>query len=153
MKNNTYFQTMHQTATAFKNAYAAHEAAKKAIQESGDKAAMDAWYAQKAAFKIPFTMGQRNAYTAWHNTIDNESSTFEVSDLPWSKDTHDFVDALRAAGITEFAVTDRSSGLMDGLHNLAEEGCTMQGLCMVTRSEARWGNEGTEEYPGILFRT
>ena len=29
----------------------------------------------------------------------------------------------------------------------------MQGLCKVTRSEIRWGGEGTEEYQGILFRT
>ena len=27
----------------------------------------------------------------------------------------------------------------------------MQGLCKVTRSETRWGGEGTAEYPGILF--
>ena len=29
----------------------------------------------------------------------------------------------------------------------------MQGLCTVTRSEVRWGGDGTEEYQGILFRT
>lgn len=35
---------------------------------------------------------------------------------------------------------------MEDLHKLAVEGCTMQGLCTVTRSEVRWGGDGTEEY-------
>ena len=56
-------------------------------------------------------------------------------DLPWPRDIHEFVETLRAAGITEFAVTDRSTGLMEGLHLLAAEGCTMQGLCKVTRRD------------------
>lgn len=153
MRNNTYFQAMHQTATEYEQARTAHEVAKKSIQQSGDQAAMDAWYERKAAFKSSFPLGQRNAYTAWFNTAANESSTFEVDDLPWPKDIHDFVETLRAAGITEFAVTDHSSGLMEGLHGLATEGCTIQGLCKVTRSEARWGGEGTTEYDGILFHT
>ena len=59
--------------------------------------------------------------------------------------------AIRAARVTEFAVTDRSTGLMEGLHLLAAEGCTMQGLCKVTRSEIRWEGEGPTEYEGILF--
>ena len=99
------------------------------------------------------TDGQDKAFRAWLRSVQSESSIFEVEDLPWAKDTHDFVETLRAAGITEFAVTDQSTALMRLLHLLAAEGCTMQGLCKVTRSETRWGGEGTKEYPGILFRT
>ena len=123
------------------------------ILERSDWDALDAWHEREAGFKYPFTAGQEKAYCAWENCIRNESSTFEVQDLPWDKDIHDFVEALRAAGIAEFAVTDQSTALMRCLHLLADEGCTMQGLCKVSRSEARWGGEGTSEYPGILFRT
>ena len=99
------------------------------------------------------TDGQDKACIAWIKTIRNESSIFEVEDLPWDRDTHDFVETLRAAGITEFAVTDQSTALMRLLHLLAAEGCTMQGLCKVARKENRWGTEGIFEYGGILFHT
>jgi len=100
-----------------------------------------------------FTGGQLKAYRAWLGSTRNESSAFEVQDLPWDRDIHDFVETLRAAGIAEFAVTDQSTALMRNLHQLTDEGCTMLGLCKVTRSETRWGNEGATEYDGILFHT
>lgn len=153
MKNNTYFQTMSQTSAEFGKAQAQREAEKEAIRLAKDWDALDAWYEREKGFKYPFTNGQDKAFCAWVNSVRDESSIFEVRDLPWDKDTHDFVETLRAAGITEFAVTDQSTALMRLLHLLAAEGCTMQGLCTVTRSEVRWGGDGTEEYQGILFRT
>ena len=153
MKNNTYFKAMRQTDIEYGKARKVREEEKKAILERSDWDALDAWHEREAGFKYPFTAGQEKAYCAWENCIRNESSTFEVQDLPWDKDIHDFVEALRAAGIAEFAVTDQSTALMRCLHLLADEGCTMQGLCKDSRSEARWGGEGTSEYPGILFRT
>ena len=108
---------------------------------------------EQTSDNTPLTDGQHRAYIAWFSSLRSKSSTFEVNDLPWPRDIHEFVETLRAAGVTEFAVTDRSTGLMEGLHGLATEGCTMQGLCTVTRSELRWDGEGTEEYQGILFRT
>ena len=108
---------------------------------------------EQASSETPLTDGRHRAYIAWFNSFRNQSSTFEVNDLPWPRDIHEFAETLRAAGITEFAVTDRSTGLMEGLHLLAAEGCAMQGLCKVTRNEMRWGGEGTTEYDGILFRT
>ena len=107
---------------------------------------------EQASSEAPLTDGKHKAYIAWVKSLRSQSSIFEVEDLPWDKDTHDFVETLRAAGITEFAVTDQSTALMRLLHLLAAEGCTMQGLCKVTRSEIRWGGESTEEYQGILFR-
>ncbi len=108
---------------------------------------------EQASNESPLTDGQHRAYIAWFNSFRSQSSAFEVNDLPWPRDIHDFVETLRAAGVAEFAVTDHSTGLMEGLHGLAAEGCTMQGLCTVTRSEFRWGGNGTEAYQGILFRT
>ena len=152
MKNNAYFQAMNQTGAEFGKARAQREAEKDAILKAEDWAALEAWHERKKGIKYPFTAGQDKAFCAWLSSVRDESSTFEVQDLPWDKDTHDFVETIRAAGITEFAVTDQSTAMMRLLHLLVAEGCTMQGLCKVTRSEARWGEEGTAEYPGILFR-
>lgn len=152
MKNNTYFQAMNQTSAEFGEARAQRESEKDAIRKAGDPAALNAWYEREKGFKYPFSNGQNKAFIAWVNSVRDENSIFEVQDLPWDKDTHDFVETLRAAGITEFAVTDQSTALMRLLHLLTAEGCTMQGLCKVTRSE-RWGGRGTTEYDGILFRT
>ena len=153
MKNNTYFKAMQQTAAEYWQAQKIREAEKEAILKGGDDTALDAWYKRERGFAYPSTDGQDRAFRAWDTSLRNESSTFEVQNLPWDKDIHDFVEALRAAEITEFAVTDDSTALMRCLHLLASEGCAMQGLCKVTRSEVRWGGEGTSEYPSILFRT
>lgn len=99
------------------------------------------------------TNGQAKAWQAWTETTRSQSSAFEVRDLPWDRDIHDFVETLRAAGVAEFAVTDRSTALMGSLHRLVDEGCTMQGLCKVTRDEIRWGEKDNTEYEAILFRT
>ena len=77
---------------------------------------------EQASSETPLTDGKHRAYIAWVKSLRSQSSIFEVEDLPWDKDTHDFVETLRAAGITEFAVTDRSIGLMEGLHKLDPTG-------------------------------
>lgn len=146
MKNNAYFQAMNQTGTEFGKARAQREAEKDAILKAEDWAALEAWHEREKGIKYPFTAGQDKVFCAWLSSVRDESSTFEVRDLPWDKDAHDFVETIRAAGIIKFAVTDQSTALMRLLHLLAAEGCTMQGLCTVTRSEFRWGGNGTEEY-------
>lgn len=152
MKNNTYFQAMNQTSAEFEKARAQRETEKDAILKAKDWDALKAWCEREKGFNSPFSNGQSKAFIAWLNSVQDESSIFEVRDLPWAKDAHDFVETLRAAGITEFAVTDQSTALMQFLHLLAAEGCIMQGLCKVTRSEARWGCEGSAEHDGVLFR-
>ena len=108
---------------------------------------------EQASSESPLTDGQHKAYIAWFSSFRSQSSTFEVNDLPWPRDIHDFVETLRTAGVAEFAVTERSTGLMEGLHGLAAEGCSMQGLCSVTRSELQWDGSNTAEYQGIHFLT
>jgi len=129
--NNTYFQAMSQTFTKYERARAA----------------------QEPDLEYPFTDGQAKAYRAWVSSTRNESNLFEVQDLPWPREIRDFVETLRAAGVTEFAVTDCSTGLMEGIHLLAAEGCAMEGLCRVTRKEIFCGKEGFFKHQGILFRT
>ena len=40
---------------------------------------------------------------------------------------------------------------MENLHQLVAAGCTMQGLCTITRQETRWGDEEPTEVQGIRF--
>lgn len=152
-KTNTYFTAMQQAGTEFEQARTARQAEKEDILKSGgNRTALAAWHEREKGIRFPFTDGQTKAYRAWFSSVQNQSSTFEVQGLPWPDGIHDFVETLQAAGVAEFAVTDRSTGLMEGLHGLAAEGCTMQGLCTVTRSESRRSG-GTAEYQGILFHT
>ena len=71
--------------------------------------------------------------------------------FPGKKDAHDFVACLREAGVSEFIITDKSTGLMDVLHALGKEGCEMKGLCEVKRIENNWGEDETKTYNGILM--
>ena len=98
MKNNIYFQTMTQIGTEFSKAQKIRESEKEAILKAQDWTALDTWYEREKGIKYPFTDGQDKAYQAWDTSLRNESSVFEVQDLPWDKDIHDFVETLRAGG-------------------------------------------------------
>ena len=84
-------------------------------------------------------------------TDEKNSSEFEMEDFLWEREVLDFIDALKKAGITTFAYTNQSTAVMENLHAFAKAGCTMQGLCTVTRQERRWGDDETTEHPGIRF--
>ena len=62
-----------------------------------------------------------------------------------------FVETLRSAGIETFVYTNQSTAVMENLHAFAAEGCTMMGLCTITRQETRWGEEEPYEVQGIRF--
>ena len=154
---NNYFRMMNDIGTGYEAARAARKAEKDALMKADDWDGVKAWNEREKAFPFPFSKGQMSAYRAWQNSTANESnlngeSVLEVNNLPWDNEAHDFITCLKESGITEFAVTDQSTALMRVLHILAdEEGCKLIGLCKVTRSEKRWGEEGTEEYDGILI--
>ena len=155
---NNYFRMMNDIGTGYQNAKAIRAKEKDQLMNANNWDAVKAWnQREEKEFPFPFSRGQMNAYRAWQNSAANESSLngrsiLEVSDLPWDKDAHDFISTLREAGITEFAITDRSTALMELLHILAdEEGCKMVSLCKITRSEKRWGGTETTETPGILM--
>ena len=61
----------------------------------------------------------------------------------------DFVKTMREAGIETIAVTETSTALLENLHKLASQGCTIEGLCKVSRPDI-WGNG--KEYPAIRIR-
>ena len=75
------------------------------------------------------------------------SATSEFSDFLWENEVTDFVSTLRKAGITEFIYTGHSTALMENIHQLAAEGCTMTGLYKAEHEE-RWG---TTTVMGIRF--
>ena len=93
------------------------------------------WLAENKDIPFPFTDGANKAYRA------------EFSDLLWDREVADFVDTLRKAGITEFAYTGKSTALMENIHQLAAEGCTMTGLYTRIKKEF-WGET---EIQGIRF--
>ena len=62
------------------------------------------------------------------------------------------LDTLRKAGIESLVVTNQSTGLMRNLHDFAAEGCTMLGLCTITKKDNRWGEETEDQIMGIRFR-
>ena len=53
--------------------------------------------------------------------------------------------------IKTFVYTNQSSAVMENLHAFAREGCTMQGLCTITRHEDNWGMEKDTQIQGIRF--
>lgn len=93
--------------------------------------------------------GTQAALEAYSFTINRQSSEFECNDLPWTTDMSDFVKTLREAGLETIAVTETSTALLENLHKLAAQGCTVEGLCTVTRPDF-W--DKPQDVPGIRVR-
>lgn len=94
--------------------------------------------------------GQAKAYWSWHASTEYKCNVFEVRDLPWEKDAHDFIACLKEAGVNEFAITDRSTNLMSLLHAFNQEGCSIKGVCEVERQVECW-NGLEKKLQGILM--
>lgn len=109
----------------------------------------------KAMKKTPskVSRGAGYAYRAWRNTCEYCTSMFEAADVPWGStakpEAVDFVNALREAGVTEIAVTESSSGLMDSIHALVEAGAKLDGTVMVER---HLEYDRFEVVPGLKFK-
>ena len=87
---------------------------------------------------FPFSHGASKAYQAWAGSIEHDEDEFEFSDFLWENEVTDFVSTLRKAGIKTFIYTGHSTALMENIHQLAAEGCTMTGLYKAEHEE-RWG--------------
>ncbi len=113
----------------------------KRILETDDTAI----YFQRLEKSGKATWGQGIAYRAWRDSLENDTSMFEVHELPWgsnvNEEMHDFVETLRAAGVDRFAVTDESTALMTSLHALIAAGGILEGPCTVTRHLPYWPEE------------
>ena len=153
-KNNATFEEMKRIGREWEEKRAAHQARKQEIIDTcgWDSEELKAWYAEKEAMKFPFPTGAQKAYRAWAQSIARQEDEVEMEDSCWEHEWHDFIETLRSAGIETFVTTCTSTGLMEDLHGYAKEGCTMLGLCTITRRESRWGDEEPCEVQGIRFR-
>ena len=101
----------------------------------------------------PVSDGEWYAYRAWSNTEENKAEIFEAVEIPWGSALKngamaDFVNCLRNAGIAEFAVTDHSTALMEGIYALVAAGCSIKSPVVVKRHPEYWGDE---THIGLIF--
>lgn len=152
--NNTYFENLKRLGHEYEERRAAHEGRKQHIIDTygWDSEELKNWHAEKEAMKFPFEQGACKAYRAWAQSISRKEDELEVDDFLWDKEVKDFIDTLRCAGIKSFVYTNQSTAVMENLHAFAKEGCTMIGLCTITRQETRWGGEEPTEIMGIRFQ-
>ena len=152
-KNNKYFEEVRRIGHEWEAAREERRARKQPIIDTygWDSEELKAWYAEDAAAKFPFESGVSKAYRAWAQSLSRKEDELEMDDFLWDWEVQDFVDALKAAGIKTFVYTNQSTAVMENLHQFAAAGCTMQGLCTITRRENRWGDEEPTEVIGIRF--
>ena len=152
-KNNTYFENLKRLGHEYEAARVERQARKQQIIDTlgWESDELKAWYEEDAAAKFPFEQGACKAYRAWASSISRKEDELEMDDFLWDKEVADFIDTLRQAGITSFVYTNQSTAVMENLHAFAAQGCTMMGLCTITRQETRWGDEEPVEIMGIRF--
>lgn len=149
-RENTYFENLEKIADAFETIRRAHEE-KKAdlVREYGyDSDEMKAWYEEKKEMTYPIESGTCKAFRAWNQSLERKAAEVEMDDFLWEREVKDFVEALRGAEVKTFILTNTSTALMENLHQLTDEGCTMDGLVKVTRKNL-WNEP--EEIMGIHF--
>ena len=151
--NNTYFDNLYRIGCEYEAARVERQARKQQIIDTlgWDSAELKAWYEEDKAAKFPFSQGISKAYRAWKTSIQRSEDEVEMDDFLWESEVHDFVEALREAGFQTFVYTNQSTAVMENLHAFAAQGCTMTGLCTITRQESRWGDEEPTEVMGIRF--
>ena len=79
----------------------------------------------------PESFGMSRAIMAYLDTNDSGAAEFMVGDMPFRQDMDGFMEAVEAAGITEFLLCDNSTGLMESLHYLMGHGWMVGGACEV----------------------
>lgn len=134
MKTNTYFKELNRIARDFEERHEEHQELKKQIIDTKgwDSEELEAWYKEEENFQYPISAGACKAYRAWRYSDTDEVI---MDDFTWERERHDFIDTLRKAGIQTLVVTCQSTGLMEDLHGYVAEGCTMLGLCTITKKQ------------------
>ena len=152
--NNAYFENLKQIGHDWEAARVERQARKQQIIDTlgWDSDELKAWYEEDAAAKFPFESGVSKAYRAWAQSLSRKEDELEMDDFLWDKEVADFIEALRSAGIETFVYTNQSTAVMENLHAFAAQGCTMLGLCTITKKDTRWGEEKEEQIMGIRFQ-
>ena len=152
-RENAYFENLKRLGHEYEAARVERQQRKQQIIDTlgWGSPELKAWYEEDAAAKFPFEQGACKAYRAWASSISRKEDELEMDDFLWDKEVADFVNTLRSAGIKTFVYTNQSTAVMENLHAFAAQGCTMTGLCTITRQETRWGDEEPTEIMGIRF--
>ena len=153
MMNNTDFENLKRVGHEYEAARVERKERKQHIIDTfgWDSEELKAWYAEDSAAKFPCESGTAKAYRAWASSVSRQEDELEMDDFLWDKEVRDFLTALREAGIKSFVYTNQSTAVMENLHAFAAEGCTLAGLCTITRRETRWGGEEPTEVMGVRF--
>ena len=134
-KTNTYFAEKKAKAERYFEERHALQKKKDAISWQ-DREARQAINEQLDRMTCPLTNGELEAVRAWNP----EAETFVEDDHLWTKDIHDFIACLREAGIETFLFTDKSTALMESIHEFAKEGVRLEGPETFTTNDG-WGGE------------
>lgn len=103
------------------------------------------WLSANSKPEYPLSGGESKAFRLW---FWSETEELHYDDFVWEREAHDFIDALRRAGVKTFVVTNQSTALMENMHWFVSEGCTLMGLCEVEEKD-HW--DGIESKMGIRF--
>jgi len=150
MKPNEFFDNMYTACCEWQERSTAHKQQKQELLKTygWNSPELEAWEAKEEEF--PYSQGAVKAMQAYRST---EGDELIVEDHFWETETTDFIDTLRKAGIHSFVTTNQSTALMRNIHGFAAEGCTMQGLCTITKKSRCFGEETEETILGIRFTT
>ena len=80
---------------------------------------------------FPMTEGEYRAVRDWERSTD----TFICRDYLWERDIHDYIEALRDAGVIEFLDADESTAVMRCAHGFVGEGAKLEGTATFTEDD------------------
>ncbi len=135
-RTNAYFTGKKALLEAYCEKRAALNREKDAAWGRNDAEAARRCIEERDAMTCPLTEGEAMAVRFWNRSAD----TLVADDHLWTKDVHDFVSALRDAGVETFLFTDQSTALMETIHEFAKEDLTLTGPETFTDNET-WNGE------------
>lgn len=85
------------------------------------------------------TNGEFMAYTGYRATKEGNCDIFKTSNITHMQDwISDFLDVLRNAGVDRFVITERTTNLIEVLHELEAAGCTIEGTIVLKVQYVDW---------------
>ena len=106
--NNAYFEELKRLGHEFEAARVERKNRKQQIIDTfgWDSDELKAWYEEDQAAVFPFPQGACKAYRAWASSLSRQEEELEMDDFLFEKEVHDFIEALRKAGIETFVYTN-----------------------------------------------
>lgn len=132
--NNEYFENIEKAGLAYTDRYTAHYNKKEDIinKYGWDSKEMDEWYNEEEEIKKDaFPAGVVKAFNSWkrRNAYDGAIVCEEI----WRGEVLDYMRTLFDGGITEIIITDKSTALMENLHEFCSYGWKMDSCITITK--------------------